>query len=152
MVYVTMIETASTPSTPHFPFLNGVSVHINTIIIKDEGKSCFSLSSSQIQQAQIGRINCPLNMFKKCRSFDSEAASENLQKPWGLFRFPQNMEYKVWDSLIWNVKDPETSADIWVPLWGRTFVTLASGIKLISSYWTLSICGNILWNKISLGT
>lgn len=88
VVYVTMIETASAPSTPRIPFLNGVSVHINTIIIKDEGKSCFSLSYSRIQQAQIGRINCPLNMFKKCRSFDSEAASENLQKSWGLFRVP----------------------------------------------------------------
>lgn len=62
------------------------------------------------------------------------------------------MECTVWDSLIWIINDWEIPADIWVPLWERIFVTLASGIKLISLYQTLSVCGNILWNKISPGT
>lgn len=59
------------------------------------------------------------------------------------------MECEACDYLISIVKGRETPADIWVPLWGKTFVTAALGIKLIPLYQTLSVCGNILWNKIS---
>lgn len=124
------------PIHTHIPFLNGVSVCINTIIIRDVGKSS-SLSSSRTQQAQIGRTTCPLNIYKKSMSFDSEVTSENLQKSWGLFRLPQrNVEYKSLRPSYLDVKDPETSADIWDHYREGLFVTLASGIKLISSYWT----------------